>query len=67
VIAAELAISLGYLLSARVTIALAAAFHGLLLAVTGSSFGMFFYACLATSLLVLDQRAPLRAGHNDRA
>jgi hypothetical protein len=57
VIGTELAIALGYLLSLRATVPLAVAFHGLLLAATGSTFGIFFYACLATSVLVLDQRA----------
>lgn len=57
VIAAELAIAVGYIRSWRATIALVAALHGVILILTGTTFGIFFYACIAASLLVLDQRA----------
>jgi hypothetical protein len=58
VIATELAIAAGYLRSSRLVIPLVLGFHGLLLLVTGSTFGIFFYACIASSVLVLDQRSP---------
>jgi hypothetical protein len=57
VIAIELAIAIGYARSWRATIALVLALHGSILFLTGSTFGVFFYACIAASLLVLDQRA----------
>lgn len=57
VIAIELAIAAGYATSSRATIPLVVGFHLLLLLVTGSTFGIFFYACVAASVLVLDQRA----------
>jgi hypothetical protein len=57
VIAIELAIAAGYATSSRATIPVVVGFHLLLLILTGSTFGIFFYACIAASLLVLDQRA----------
>jgi len=61
VIATELTIALGYATRARFTAALAPVFHALLLTLTGSTFGVFFYAGAACSVLVLDlerQAAP---------
>ena len=61
VIATELIIALGYASRARFTAALAPLFHALLLTLTGGTFGVFFYAGTACSLLVLDlerQAAP---------
>ena len=60
-IATELTIALGYATRARFTAVLAPLFHALLLTLTGSTFGVFFYAGTACSLLVLDlerQAAP---------
>jgi hypothetical protein len=56
VIATELAIAAGYLKPTRLVIPAVLGFHGVLLLVTGSTFGIFFYACIACSVLVLDQR-----------
>lgn len=53
VICVELSIALGYALGSTATVPLVVCFHGLLFVVTGSSFGMFFYAGLAAALLTL--------------
>lgn len=54
VILTELVLALGYLRGARSIALLAVAFHCLIFLATGSTFGVFFYAGLACSVLVLD-------------
>lgn len=62
VIGTELALACGYATRARWTATLAVLFHCGMLVLTGSTFGIFFYAGAACSVLVLDlarQPAPL--------
>ena len=59
VIALEFTLALGYARSASGVALLAVLFHSALFVLTGSTFGMFFYAGLAAALLVVDlQRLP---------
>jgi hypothetical protein len=59
VIATELALAVGYAVRARATAALGVAFHCALFVLTGSTFGAFFYAAVASGLLVVDlERQP---------
>lgn len=59
VIATELSIAVGYARNARFTAPLAVGFHCLLFLLTGSSFGIFFYAGVVSVVLVIDlQLAP---------
>jgi hypothetical protein len=65
VIGTELAIAVGYATHARFTAPAALSFHCLLFAFTGSTFGVFFYAGAACSVLVLAlerQPAPFDRG-----
>jgi hypothetical protein len=54
VIVTELLIALGYAARARLVAPTAIAFHSLIFLLTGSTFGMFFYAGLACTLLVVE-------------
>ena len=59
VIATELALALGYTLNLRYAAQLGVLFHCALFLLTGSTFGMFFYAGVAAALLLCDPaRAP---------
>ena len=59
IIGCELALACGYAAGARGTAPLALCFHGLLLTVTGSTFGVFFHAGVACSVLLLSlERQP---------
>jgi hypothetical protein len=59
VMATEFAIAWGYAVRARPTALLAVLFHCALFVLTGGTFGIFFYAGIACSVLVLDlERQP---------